>query len=266
LSQLEPSPSSEHSGYWTVALKFYARAASIQSAVAWVPGLLLPPVFWLLHGAHLASLGGLVAATEFGGGIGAAFFLGMFGAAIASDISRNWGKSERELDWNPLLFWRVFLYLGSLMFAAAGFASYRLGWSRSLEFGAFAVLCWLGAGAIGGRIRLPKKAEVSALSIPEVQSGHEPRKRHWAGGHLHEGFVAMEYFALILNRSYLVFITEAGLRGWRFRGVVSSLEPMFYENAEALLDDPDLAEGSARLKSLCSAGMGSSCVTLTSNR
>lgn len=185
---------------------------------------------------------------EIGGGIGAAFFLGMFGTAIASDISRNWGKSERELDWNPLLFWRVFLYFISLMFAAAGIASHRQGWWLSLEFGVFAALCWLGAGGIGGRVRLPKRAESSVTTA--VRSGHEPQKRHWAGDHLHEGFVAMEYFALILNRSYLVFITEEGLRGWRFRGVVSSLEPTFYQDAEALLDDPDLAEGSPAFEEL----------------
>lgn len=60
----------------------------------------------------------------------------------------------------------------------------------------------------------------------------------------------MEYCALILNRSFLVFITEGGLRGWQFHGMITSLEPMFYEPVEALLDDPDMAPGSAAFEEL----------------
>ena len=64
-------------------------------------------------------------------------------------------------------------------------------------------------------------------------------------GHLHAGFVAMEYFALILNRSYVVFITDEGLRSWKLCGLVNTRHPTFYEPIEALLDDPEMAPGSA---------------------
>jgi hypothetical protein len=70
--------------------------------------------------------------------------------------------------------------------------------------------------------------------------------------HRHLGFVAMEYFALILNRSYLVFITPEGLHGWKFTGPVSTASPRFYEPFEALLDLPELAPGSAEFNSLMS--------------
>lgn len=60
----------------------------------------------------------------------------------------------------------------------------------------------------------------------------------------------MEYFALILNRSFLVFITDDGPRMWKFQGVVSSLEPMFYEPAEALLDDVEMTPGSQAFEEL----------------
>jgi hypothetical protein len=41
------------------------------------------------------------------------------------------------------------------------------------------------------------------------QTGGVPPANELILGHLHSGFVAMEYFALILNRSFLVFITDA---------------------------------------------------------
>ena len=69
-------------------------------------------------------------------------------------------------------------------------------------------------------------------------------------GHLHAGFVAMEYFALILNRSFLVFITDEGLRGWKFTGPVSVQFPEFYKPIEELLDDPEMSPGSAPFNEL----------------
>jgi hypothetical protein len=68
--------------------------------------------------------------------------------------------------------------------------------------------------------------------------------RNEALGHLHAGFVAMEYFALILNRSFIFFITAEGLWGLKFRGPVSSRWPEFYKPIEAFLDDPEMEPGS----------------------
>ena len=67
---------------------------------------------------------------------------------------------------------------------------------------------------------------------------------------MHAGFVAMEYFAVILNRSFLIFITGEGLRGWKFRGPVTTSVPEFYKSAEDLLDDPEMTPGSAAFNDL----------------
>jgi hypothetical protein len=48
--------------------------------------------------------------------IGLAFFLAMLATAVGYDIKRNWGQSEPTLEFDPLLFWKVFLYGGSFMF------------------------------------------------------------------------------------------------------------------------------------------------------
>jgi hypothetical protein len=62
----------------------------------------------------------------------------------------------------------------------------------------------------------------------------------------------MEYFALILNRSFLVFITDDGLRGWKFVGVVSTSSPEYYKLAEEMLDDPEMGPGSVDFNEMMS--------------
>lgn len=186
----------------------------------------------------------------FGVGIGAAFFVGMLGTAIGYDVRRNWHQSDPTVEWNPIWFWKLFLYAGSLMFSAFTVLAFRQRSWFGIEFGFFAILSWFAAQSMASTIRLPRS------TIPlDDQAGGEPvlhglRHKHWGGGHLHPGFVAMEYFALILNRSFLVFITDDGLRCWKFYGLVSSLEPLFYEPVEALLDDPDMTPGSEPFEEL----------------
>ncbi|MBZ5590806.1 MAG: hypothetical protein LAP39_01115 [Acidobacteriia bacterium] len=210
----------------------------------------MPPLLWILHGLHQDFIKATLATMAIGLGIGGVFFLGMLGTAIGYDVKRNWGQREPTLEWNPLLFWKVFLYAGSLMFLTFGFLSYRQGWWLSVEFGVFAILCWLVARGIAVSVRRPKRSSIAARPEGSDLPVHSRSAKHWAGGHLHPGFVGMEYFALILNRSFLVFITEDGLRSWQFRGVVSSLEPLFYEPVEVLLDDPDMTPGAPAFEEL----------------
>ncbi len=54
------------------------------------------------------------------------------------------------------------------------------------------------------------------------------------------GFVAMEYFGLILNRTYVIFITPEGLYGWKASGPVSAAAPMYFEPFVEMLKDPEL--------------------------
>ncbi len=54
------------------------------------------------------------------------------------------------------------------------------------------------------------------------------------------GFVAMEYYGLILNRTYVVFIAPDGLHGWKAEGAVDCSNPMFFACFERMLKDHDL--------------------------
>ncbi len=56
--------------------------------------------------------------------------------------------------------------------------------------------------------------------------------------HRQAGFAAMEYYALIMNRSFLVFLRDEGLYGIKFRGLVSSNEGRYFDSVLNLLDDP----------------------------
>jgi hypothetical protein len=240
--------------YWAAALRFYAKEAFLQSAVIGATALLLPPLLWflrgLLHGFQVDSARGTLVAMAIGVGIGGAFFVGMLGTAIGFDLKKNWGQSEPTIEWNPLLFWKLFLYVGALMLLTFAFLSYRQGWWLSVEFSAFAILCWSFAHGMAVTVRLPGKTSPSRTQAGSASTLHGPRPEHWAGGHLHPGFVGMEYFALILNRSSLVFITDEGLHGWKFHGTVSSMEPLFYEPVLALLDEPEMTPGSQPFREL----------------
>jgi len=53
------------------------------------------------------------------------------------------------------------------------------------------------------------------------------------------GFIAMEYFWGILNRTFLVFVAPEGLYGWRVAGVVTNANRTYYEPWEAMLTDDE---------------------------
>lgn len=64
------------------------------------------------------------------------------------------------------------------------------------------------------------------------------------------GFVAMEYYCLILNRTFVVFCLEEGLYGWKAQGPVSNLNPSYFHPYLELLGAPALMRSSETVRSL----------------
>lgn len=67
------------------------------------------------------------------------------------------------------------------------------------------------------------------------------------------GFVAMEYYGVILNRTFVVFIARDGLYGWKVEGPVSNASPMYFKPYADMLQDPQLMrnwEAARRLSKL----------------
>jgi len=56
------------------------------------------------------------------------------------------------------------------------------------------------------------------------------------------GFVAMEYYALIWNRTYVVFVAPEGLYGWKATGAVTSARPNYFQPYADLLEDPEMMQ------------------------
>jgi hypothetical protein len=64
------------------------------------------------------------------------------------------------------------------------------------------------------------------------------------------GFVAMEYFWLILNRTFVVFIAPEGLYGWRTCGPVTNRNLNFFQPWQDLIDDPEFMRDLASMQKL----------------
>ena len=58
------------------------------------------------------------------------------------------------------------------------------------------------------------------------------------------GFLAIEYFLLTLNLSFIVFAFPGGLHFSKFSGSVSPRTPVFFVPFEEIASDPDLVPGS----------------------
>jgi hypothetical protein len=54
------------------------------------------------------------------------------------------------------------------------------------------------------------------------------------------GFVAMEYYALVLNRTFVVFVAPDGLYGWKAAGPVAAGAALYFMPYAKMLDDPNL--------------------------
>jgi hypothetical protein len=71
-----------------------------------------------------------------------------------------------------------------------------------------------------------------------------------APDHSMSGFVGMEYYAFILNRTFVVFAGAEGLFGWKAEGPVSAANPAYFEPYEKMLEDPNLMRDESAIKNL----------------
>jgi hypothetical protein len=125
--------------YWKIALPYYLKVAFVYSAIGWATPLAitLSGTIWTGLTKHRLAVNRV--GVEFALAFGGFFFLLALLTAVGHDIHRNWGAQERIVTWNPLLMWKVFLYLGALVFSVAAFLAYHQGARLSVLFIAFAI-------------------------------------------------------------------------------------------------------------------------------
>lgn len=66
------------------------------------------------------------------------------------------------------------------------------------------------------------------------------------------GFVAMEYYAVILNRTFVVFVTPGGLYGWKATGPVPAGVPDYFRPCAEMLRDPRVMHDLPAIEKLAS--------------
>ena len=64
------------------------------------------------------------------------------------------------------------------------------------------------------------------------------------------GFVAMEFYWLILNRTFVVFTAPDGLYGWKTNGPVSNADKTYFEPYQEMLQDPDFTRDLPAIRKL----------------
>ena len=64
------------------------------------------------------------------------------------------------------------------------------------------------------------------------------------------GFVAMEYYGLFMNRTFVVFVSPDGLYGWKAEGTVTSTQSMYFEPYAEMLRDPELMQNMESVRRL----------------
>jgi hypothetical protein len=111
--------------------------------------------------------------------------------------------------------------------------NWQANWTQTVELAAALGLAWFVAFFfyIYSSISADLPAEEILSQEPSPSSRHETPLT---------GFVAMEYYGLILNRTYLVFVGPEGLYGWKAEGVVSGEQPLYFQPYAEMLDDPEM--------------------------
>lgn len=106
-------------------------------------------------------------------------------------------------------------------------------WLRLFKFIGVFTVGWFVATFIYTCVKLRASApaeEILMAEPPPIDEGVPPLS----------GIVAMEYYALILNRTFVVFIALEGLYGWKAEGIVTASRPMYFQPYADMLEDPEL--------------------------
>jgi hypothetical protein len=64
------------------------------------------------------------------------------------------------------------------------------------------------------------------------------------------GFVAMEYYCLMLNRTFVIFIAPEALYGWKAEGIVTNMQPTYFQAYAQMLKDPSLMDNREAVQKL----------------
>jgi hypothetical protein len=108
-------------------------------------------------------------------------------------------------------------------------------WRLALELTGIFGLAWFFVQFLYSYLKIRANEPVDAILMQEPSQSDERMSPL-------SGFVAMEYYGLILNRTFVVFVAPEGLYGWKAKGVVGASWPMYFEPYEEISKIPNSCE------------------------
>ena len=146
--------------------------------------------------------------------IGTIVFFGVIGFSLLRALFSPTESGKSQFDWNVTLRFAV----------VSGVVSF------------FAVFAWIHATAA--------RAQPAVDILTEGISAFDRSKpAMW-------GFVAMEYYWLVMNRTYVIFIAPEGLYGWLAHGPVAASNPTYFQPYQRMLQDERLMRNHAAIQKL----------------
>jgi hypothetical protein len=125
--------------FWKTAIPYYLKVSLRFSMLGLVGPLAITLASALRIGLTEHRLAVNPVGVEYAFALGGFFFLFALLTAVGDDVRRNWDAPERTVAWNPLLMWRMFLYLVAMVFFVAAFLAYHQGLSLSVGFIVFGI-------------------------------------------------------------------------------------------------------------------------------
>jgi len=122
-------------------------------------------------------------------------------------------------------------------------------WQKAISF---TVVCFAAAFVIfflWGLVRIARGEPVNEILETEAAESERLKTPLYA-------FVAMEFYALMWNRTFAVFVAPEGLYGWKATGVVTNSDRRFYEPLQELVTDTDLASDLPAIRKLAAVRGG----------
>jgi hypothetical protein len=121
--------------------------------------------------------------------------------------------------------------------------SQQFNWYSTFRIAGFFGVVWFCIFFVSGVFRTQSRAPAKEI-LDNVSSDDSTPKVDLSG------FVAMEYFGLMLNRTFVVFVAPEGLYGWKAVGVVPAGAPTYFQPYAKMLADPKLMRDVAAVRKL----------------
>jgi len=109
---------------------------------------------------------------------------------------------------------------------------YPFDWAFAIKFSVIMGVIWAVVLALWSFVNLARAQPTLDILDEETPESQLEKKAL-------TGFVAMEYYWLILNRTYVVFVAPECLYGWKAQGPMTNADPSYFRPYQEMLEDSE---------------------------